>query len=228
MSAKTRKEPGHASSKSRGRSARPSYRRKKSGSTGIALAVLTGVAILGALFYLSRGGGGGAKGYQYQVGNPKPGAAAPQIRLASTAGGTFDLASFRGKTVLLYFQEGVMCQPCWTQIKDMEKSMDQFRALGIDEFVSITGDPLDAIRQKVADDGLATPVLADPGLVVSKTYEANQYGMMGTSADGHTFIVVGPDGIVKWRADYGGAPNHYMYIPINTLVAQMRQGIAKA
>jgi hypothetical protein len=49
-------------------------------------------------------------------------------------------------------------------------------------------------------------------------------GMDG-SADGHTFIVVGPDGRVDFRADYGGAPNYTMYDPISTLLADMKEGL---
>ncbi len=55
----------------------------------------------------------------------------------STDGSTFDLAVLRGKTVLLFFQEGIACEPCWTQIKDIESNMQQFRALGI----LIDGEP---------------------------------------------------------------------------------------
>ena len=163
-----------------------------------------------ALFFLTRSGGGSSSGGShptFAVGQPGPGAAAPEFKLASTSGGTFDLADQRGKTVLLYFQEGVGCQPCWDQIRDIEKNMAAFRALGIDEFVSVTGNPLNQLRQKVTDESLSTPVLADPDLTLGQSYRANQYGMMGTSADGHTFIVVGPDGNIRWRADYGGPLN---------------------
>jgi peroxiredoxin Q/BCP len=52
--------------------------------------------------------------------------------------------------------------------------------------------------------------------------------MMGNSADGHTFILVGPDGTIRWRADYGGAPNYTMYVPINQLSADMQAGLAKS
>jgi peroxiredoxin len=91
--------------------------------------------------------------------------------------------------------------------------------------VSITSDQLDALKQKVADKGPSTPVLSDSNLVVSWTYHANQYGMMGESSDGHTFIVVGPDGRIKWRADFGDAPNYTMYVPISTLIADMKEGL---
>jgi peroxiredoxin len=188
-----------------------------------------GIVVVGAiLFGIFRAGrhtgvtGGGGR---FQVGQPATGADAPAIQLASTAGGQFDLAAQQGKTVLLYFQEGVSCQPCWDQIRDIEAGEARFKALGIDEVVSITGNPLTDIRQKVSDEGLRTPVLADPDLAVSKTYHANSFGMMGTGADGHTFIVVGPDGKIRWRADYGGAPNYTMYVPVDQLVADLRAGL---
>jgi peroxiredoxin Q/BCP len=163
--------------------------------------------------------------YPFAVGSPGPGEQAPPIRLQSTDGSTFDLASLRGKTVLLFFQEGLACQPCWDQIKDIESNIKQFQSLGIDKIVSITSDPLDALRQKVADEGLSTPILYDANLAVSRTYDANKYGMMGESSDGHTFIVVGPDGRIRWRADFGGAPNYTMYVPISTLIADMKEGL---
>jgi len=164
--------------------------------------------------------------YAFQVGVPGPGQQAPPITLPSTAGDTFDLASLHGKTVLLYFQEGLTCQPCWDQLKDIQSNSNQFHALGIDTFVSITTDPLDALQQKVANEGLSIPVLSDPGLVVSQAYTANSYGMMGASRDGHTFIVVGPDGRIKWRADYGGSPNYTMYVPVPNLIADIRAGLS--
>ena len=222
MSTKTRKNAGRSSNAKR-RAGKP--RTGRTSGRGVFLAIALGVAVLGVLFYLSRGGSSGSQSYAFEVGNPKAGQAAPPIRLPSTAGGEFDLASMRGKTVVLYFQEGVMCQPCWDQLKDIEKDFGRFRSLGIDSIVSITSDPLDALTQKVADEGLSTPLLSDPGVAVSKTYEANQFGMMGTGMNGHSFVVVGPDGIIKWRADYGGAPNHYMYIPINVLFDQMQRGL---
>ena len=77
------------------------------------------------------------------------------------------------------------------------------------------------------DEGISTPVLSDPNLAVSKTYDTNSYGMMGGSTNGHTFIVVGPDGEIKWRADYGGAPDYTMYVPAPDLLADMRVGLEK-
>ncbi len=214
-------------------SSRNRYARKKRGlGTSVLVAIVVGVAViaLGVIFFLniqggSSAGAGQAGKYTFQVGSPGPGEMAPAIQLPSTAGGTFDLASQRGKTVLLYFQEGLTCQPCWDQLKDIQSNISQIQALGIDQVVSITTDPLNALQQKVSDEGLTIPVLSDPQLAVSQAYTANGYGMMGASRDGHTFIVVGPDGRIRWRADYGGAPNYTMYVPISNLVADIRAGL---
>ncbi len=52
--------------------------------------------------------------------------------------------------------------------------------------------------------------------------------MMGTSTYGHTFIVVGPDGTIRWRADYGGSPNYTMYVEPDALLADLSEGLASA
>lgn len=215
----------------------PSHQRKFHGKsrrfrTGVKALAISGAAllVLGVIYFLNAAssppaGTNQTGKYPFVIGDPGPGTSAPPIVLPSTGGGTFDLAVMRGKTVLLFFQEGLSCEPCWTQIRDIESNLGQFQALGIDTMVSITTDSLDALKQKVADEGISTPVLSDPNLEVSRTYSANQYGMMGESGDGHSFIVVGPDGRIKWRADYGGAPNYTMYVPISTLLADMKEGL---
>jgi peroxiredoxin len=214
-----------------------SHRRKHHGKsrrvkTGIKIMVFASIAllVLGAIYFLNTGnnaptGTSQAGKYSFAVGDPGPGSYAPPIVLPSTNGRTFDLAAMRGKTVLLFFQEGLACEPCWTQIKDIELNNGKFQALGINTIVSITTDPLDALKQKVADEGISTSILSDSTFAVSQTYHANQYGMMDGSSDGHSFIVVGPDGRIRWRADYGGSPNYTMYVPVATLLADMKEGL---
>ncbi len=185
-----------------------------------AAAALYGVTRLGGSSSNSSSNGGGIT---YTVGTPGPGQTAPPVNLPSTRGGTYNLTSaLRKGPVLLYFQEGLTCQPCWDQLKVIQQDMAKYRALGVSQIVSITSDPLDQITQKARDEGLTMPVLSDPNLAVSKTYNANQYGMMGDSRDGHTFVLVAADGKILWRADYGGAPKYTMFVPDSQLLAHLR------
>lgn len=212
-------------SKRAGEAARGSEARRRKRRRLLVQIGVVGVLALGGLFLLARNSGTDASsGPPFQVGSPGPGEVAPTFTLPSTAGGTFDLAAQQGKTVLLFFHEGLGCQPCWDQMRDVENAWAQFRELGIDEFVAIAGNPLDQLRQKTSDEDLDTAVLADPQLTLGDAYEANRYGMMGTSTYGHSFIVVGPDGNIRWRADYGGAPEYTMYVSPSALLDDLRAG----
>lgn len=197
-------------------------------SLGVKVAVVVALAIaaLGVIFTLNNSSGPAAGGgkYPFAVGNPGPGKAAPPIQLPSTAG-TFDLAALRGQNVLLFFQEGVMCQPCWDQIRDIEKNWSQFQALGVDRLVSVTTDELGVLEQKVRAEGIGTPIVSDPSLSVSRSYEANLYGMMGNTMNGHSFVLVDGQGTIRWRADYGGAPKYTMYVPVPDLLADLKRAV---
>ena len=163
--------------------------------------------------------------YPYAVGDPGPGAVAPEFNLRSTAGGTFDLAAHRGGRVLLYFMEGLTCQPCWDQIVAVQKQMSSFTAMGIQTIVAITNDPYAQLKQKADDESLSIGVLADENGAVSNRYTTLRYGMMMGMNPGHTFILVGPDGKILWRADYGGAPKYTMYVPPNNVLEDMRSAL---
>jgi peroxiredoxin len=193
----------------------------------VAWALLAVIAVGGLyLLYTSSADGqdtasGPASGYRHVSGEPGAGDPAPEFTLPATTGGQISLSDYRGQSVLLYFQGGLMCQPCFDQITDLERNQAALRAAGIDEVISISHDPVDLLAQKKADMGLSTPLLSDPNLEVSKEYNTTQYGMMGGSANGHSFILVGPDGIIDWRADYGGAPDYTMYLPTEKMLADL-------
>lgn len=159
-----------------------------------------------------------------ESGQPGRGEKAPDFTLASSTGANVHLASQQGRTTLLYFQEGLTCQPCWDQIKDLQAAAPALKAAGIDQVLSITTDPIDLITRKAQDEGLTIPVLSDPDLVVSREYHANDYGMMGTSRDGHTFVLIDGEGTIVWRADYGGAPNYTMFVPTDQVLADLQAG----
>ncbi|MGW5051423.1 peroxiredoxin family protein [Actinokineospora sp. NPDC004072] len=207
------------------REARPDTSRRP---VWITLGVLVAVIAVTVLYLIYQGSQGkqntatgGDSGFKHVAGQPGIGATAPAFTLASTSGGQVSLSDFRGKSVLLYFQEGLMCQPCWDQITDLERNQPALKAAGVDAVVSITSDPVDLVTQKLADMKLSTPTLSDPNLKVIRAYDANKYGMMGESKAGHSFILVGPDGSIRWRADYGGAPDYTMYLPTQKMLADL-------
>lgn len=206
--------------------AKPSAKRTRTAK--VVAIVVVAVAVLAGIYWWNNSGNRLAGKYEFAVGFPGPGKEAPPISLPTTSGDTFDLAKMHGKTVLLYFQEGVTCPPCWNQIRDIDSHLGEFRALGIDTVATIAIDPLSALKETAADYNLSTPVLSDAGVSVSRAYTANDYGMMGKSRDGHTFIVVGPDGRIRWRADYGGPPKYTMYLPVPDLLADIGLGLAQA
>ena len=192
-------------------------------------AVIVGaVGLAGILIWSGVAGPGGKvspfSGVAFQVGSPGPGQVAPPIQLASTAGGPFSLAGEHGHSVLLFFQEGVGCEPCWTQMTDINRDWSAFRRLGISQLVTIAPDPLAVLRQKVEEEGITTPVLADPDEAVANVYGATAYGMHpGTS--GHSFVLVGPTGRIEWRGDFGGAPNYTMYVPVRDLLSDLSRAL---
>ena len=214
-----------------GRATSPAVAKPRKLGPLVGTGVLAALALTG-LFFAFRSGqhtnSSSVGSHRFQVGQPAAGQPAPSFSLAASTGQPVSLASYRGKSVLLFFQEGIGCQPCWDQIRDLEKSSSTLQKAGIDDIVSITTSPADLVAQKVRDDHLSTPVLSDPDVSVSRAYNANMYGMMGDSRDGHSFVLVGPDGMIKWRADYGGAPNYTMYLPVDRMLSDMRTAMSEA
>lgn len=206
-------------------SARPTPR---SGATSRkrVVAAVAATAAIAALFGIYRSaappqdGPAEAGKISYVTAEPVRGPA-PEMELPSADGSTFDLADLRGESVLLYFQEGLMCQACWTQLRDLETAESDLQAAGIDTLVNVTTDPVDLLARKVRDDGFTTTTVSDPSGEVSREFGALGIGMMGPSMNGHSFVLVGPDGDIQWRADYGGAPDYTMYVPVPQLLADL-------
>ncbi|MGI0011717.1 MAG: peroxiredoxin family protein, partial [Nitrosopumilaceae archaeon] len=156
---------------------------------------------------------------------------APAFALPSTTGNKISLSDYAGKkNVLLYFQEGIMCAPCWKQIEDIQKEYDKFNALDI-EVLTITVDPLNALIKESDKRGITLPVLDDGDLTVSKSYEMLDNSMHPGSRPGHSFVLVGKDGNILWKKDYypaglnvGGmnmGTDGRMYVPVDELLVDM-------
>jgi peroxiredoxin Q/BCP len=198
--------------------------RRRGWTIAAAVVVVFALVVLYQVYQSSQGKHdtiAGGSGFTHVAGEPGAGTAAPAFTLTSGTGGQVSLTDFRGRNVLLYFQEGLSCQPCWDQIKDLEQNQAALKTAGVDAVVSITTDPANLIGQKATDEKLTTPVLSDPSMQVSRAYDANSYGMMGDMRDGHSFILVGPDGTIRWRADYGGKPDYTMFLPTAKMLTDL-------
>lgn len=173
---------------------------------------------------------------------------APDFTLPSSNGNTVSLSDYRGKkNVLLYFQEGVMCDPCWKQTLDIEKKYDKFQALDT-ELITITVDPLNAVTKNAKRFGITLPVLADENLKVSSNYDVLEDSMHPGERPGHTFVLVDKNGKVVWRKAYFlasgstlmtmrmsdgstmtmnmgmdmGTPDSVMYVPVDKLLEDLK------
>lgn len=188
---------------------------------GIGLAAMLLVAVVGVAITNTLSGAA-ERPLDYDVGSPGVGEAAPDFELPSVTGERYRLAERRGQNVLLYFHEGLGCAPCWQQVFDVQRDLERFEGIGVGEVVAISLDPLAAQAQHAQVNGVTLPILADEDRFVSQAYDALSYGMMGGATPGHTFILVGADGVIRWRADYGGPPKFTMYVPDETLLAELR------
>ncbi len=151
------------------------------------------------------------------------GAVAPDFTLPDVNGGTFTLSSYKGKSnVLLFFNEGLSCAPCLSQMSDLDGIDQQLTKLNV-TVVSITGDSLNLLASWARSSGPHYgKVLSDQTLTVSRAYDmlGPDKSMMPGSAPGHSFILVDKSGIIKWRQDYGPAT---MYVPNDQILADVRR-----
>src|SRR5258706_16441041 len=87
--------------------------------------------------------------------------------------------------------------------------------------VSIGTDPLPDLAAAAPEWKVTTPLLSDVDRKVSQAYGVLQWAMP-SGEPGHTFVLIGKDGKVKWIRDYG-APDHggRMYVPPNELVPEI-------
>ncbi len=130
---------------------------------------------------------------------------APDFTLTDTSGQSVHLADYRGKNVVLYFSEGAGCQPCLTQMGDIEKHQAEFTAANT-VVLPIVMNTADEIRQDMATNDVKTPFLIDSTGQVSKEYGVLGKGMHA-DMPGHGFVLVDSKGTQRW---YGEYPSMYL------------------
>jgi peroxiredoxin len=123
---------------------------------------------------------------------------APRFTLKTTAGATVSLSDYRGKTVILYFNEGAGCGACTQQMASIEKNPG-FAEAGI-TVLPIVMNTRAQIQPDLDSMGVKTPYLLDDG-TVSKAYDVLGKGMHA-NLPGHGFVLIDGNGIERWQAEY--------------------------
>ena len=128
---------------------------------------------------------------------------APDFTLESYDEKKITLSGLKGKNVILFFNEGLMCYPaCWNQIAAFGKDTGlQNKAV----ILNITVDPKNDWKQatdKMPELALAT-VVFDSNREVSRKYGVLTLpsSMHKGQFPGHSYVIINKEGIVKFIRD---------------------------
>ncbi len=124
----------------------------------------------------------------------------PDFALADKDGKIYSLNELRGKNIILFFNEGLMCYPaCWNQIVALaqDERFQNTDTLVLSVVVDSPGEWQKAI-EKMPELAEAT-VVFDKNAVVSKEFGVltAESSMHYGSLPGHTFVLIDKAGIIK-------------------------------
>ena len=132
------------------------------------------------------------------------GKTAPDFTLESFDGKKYTLGSLKGKNVLLFFNEGLMCYPaCWNQVTAFGSDTEFSKKNTV--VLNINVDPKDEWKKaydKMPELARAT-VLIDTDRSVSQTYGVLTLpsSMHRGQFPGHSYVIVDKDGIIRFTQD---------------------------
>ena len=162
--------------------------------------------------------------YAYRASSAKPGASpdmlskpAPDFTLPAAADGReVKLADLLGKkNVLLFFNEGYGCDPCWQQTAALQEDLDVFAAMDTDVYAVMVDSPSLINKEAPRWRLKSLPILVDESRRVSKSYDA--LGGMHPDKPAHKFVLIGKNGLILWAADYPS-----MWVDKEVVVGQVR------
>ena len=129
---------------------------------------------------------------------------APDFTLTDKNGTAVKLSDLRGKTVVLFFNEGLMCYPaCWSQMSQLS-SDSRLNTASVESYsIVIDAAPNWGPAVTKMPELAQAKVLYDTDSIVSK-----EYGMLKTTSSmhygvypGHSYVVIDPQGVVKYIFD---------------------------
>ena len=139
---------------------------------------------------------------------PSKGSEAPALGLVDAAGKAFDLAQYRGKSVILFFFKGHGCLHCAQQVAAFSERFAAFQKQGV-QIVGITTDDAAALKTALEELPCPFPILADPK---GKAFAA--YGCANASGALHGTFRIDDQGRVDW-SHIATSP----YLAVDTLLA---------
>ena len=129
---------------------------------------------------------------------------APDFTLPDQKNQTFKLSSFRGKKVVLFFNEGIMCYPaCWNQMAALgtDERLNNERVVSASVVVDSPAQ-WDSALKKMPELGKGI-ILFDSDKSISAKYGmlSLESSMHKGSMPGHTYIIVDGSSIVRYTLD---------------------------
>ena len=106
------------------------------------------------------------------------------------------LGDFTGRWLVLYFYPRDFTGGCTLEARGFQQQLQAFRRAGA-EIVGISADDAESHASFCSSEGLAFPLLSDPGGTVSKRYGS----WIPPFSQRHTFLI-DPDGVLRatWTA----------------------------
>jgi len=133
----------------------------------------------------------------------KVGEAVPAFSLPGTSNKQFDLAAFKGKSVVLYFYPKDATPGCTIEGHDFTKLLPEFQKSGAEVF-GISRDTIKSHEKFKEKEGYSFDLLSDEDEKLCGLFgvmkEKNMYGKKVWGVDRSTFLI-GPDGklAAEWR-----------------------------
>ena len=146
---------------------------------------------------------------------------APDFSLQNQKGQTFKLSEMRGKKMVLFFNEGIMCYPaCWNQMAALGTDVQLNNSDVLSASIVVDSPQHWEKAFKQMPDLAKGTVLFDTEKSVSE-----QYGMLSLessmhkgSTPGHTYLIVDQNGVVRYTLD-----DPKMSIQNNELVSELKK-----